>query len=190
MKKNYRRLSLKHHPDRKTGDAECFRMLNRAKIVLSSPKLRREYDLVGLDLEDDAEDHDHEDDHNTNDATNNGAATASATENGEGGGEAHHEDSAKDGNQNKTETVMGHLASATLAAVLQVVVRTALMCLVSVLISRYTILVRYYWELFIVQCNRVWVGSGQHKQTGILSILCFVYSLSTNTPFWHIPPMY
>jgi hypothetical protein len=36
---------------------------------------------------------------------------------------------------------MGHLASASLAAVLQVVVRTGLMGVVSVLISRYTILV-------------------------------------------------
>jgi hypothetical protein len=42
VKKNYRRLSLRHHPDRKTGDAETFRMLNRAKVVLSNAKLRRE----------------------------------------------------------------------------------------------------------------------------------------------------
>ena len=142
VKKNYRRLSLKHHPDRRTGDAECFRMLNRAKVVLSSPKLRREYDLVGLDLEDDAEDADHHDD---NTATNND--TSHAQSNGDdanaadNSGEAHHED--KDsGNNSKTETVMGHLTSATLAGVLQVVVRTGMMGLVSVLISRYTILVR------------------------------------------------
>lgn len=135
VKKNYRRLSLKHHPDRKTGDAETFRMLNRAKVVLSSPKLRREYDLVGLDLEDDAEDH-HEED-------NAASPSKSQDENGDGadGKEAHHEDcGGKDGNNSKTETVMGHLASATLAAVLQVVVRTGLMGLVSVLVSRYTIL--------------------------------------------------
>ncbi|KAL7447805.1 hypothetical protein ACHAWC_000120, partial [Mediolabrus comicus] len=37
VKKNYRRLSLKHHPDRKGGNEETFRALNRAKIVLSSP---------------------------------------------------------------------------------------------------------------------------------------------------------
>ena len=186
VKKNYRRLSLKHHPDRKTGDAECFRMLNRAKIVLSSPKLRREYDLVGLDLEDDAEDHDHEDDHNTNDATNNGAATASTTENGEGGGEAHHEDSAKDGNQNKTETVMGHLASATLAAVLQVVVRTALMGLVSVLISRYTILVRYYWELYSL-FNVIGFGWAQvNTNKLVLCQSCVSYIPCVLTPLFGI----
>ncbi|KAL9184040.1 hypothetical protein ACHAXT_002126 [Thalassiosira profunda] len=128
VKKNYRRLSLKHHPDRPTGDAECFRMLNRAKVVLSSPKLRREYDLVGLDLEDDLEDEGHQED-----------GSAAPKREGEDGGEAHHED-AKDESKSKTETVMGHLASATLAAVLQVVVRTALMGVVSTLISRYTIL--------------------------------------------------
>lgn len=132
VKKNYRRLSLKHHPDRKTGDAETFRMLNRAKVVLGSPKLRREYDLVGLDLEDDAE----EDGHHHEEPSD------SPAENGEGkdGGEAHHEDAGKDDGKSKTETVMGHLASATLAVVLQVVVRTALMGLASAIVSRYTIL--------------------------------------------------
>ncbi|KAL7541687.1 hypothetical protein ACHAXR_011694 [Thalassiosira sp. AJA248-18] len=141
VKKNYRRLSLKHHPDRKTGDAETFRMLNRAKIVLSSPKLRREYDLVGLDLDDDAEDDGH---HHEGPPSSTGTAAA---ENGEGGADGTAGDAqddggggGKDGSDSKTETVMGHLASATLAAVLQVVVRTALMGLVSVLISRYTIL--------------------------------------------------
>jgi len=137
VKKNYRRLSLKHHPDRKTGDAETFRMLNRAKVVLSNPKLRREYDLVGLDLEDDADDEGHQEDG----AAPAASAAAAASENGDGEqnpSEAHHEE--KDGSSSKTETVMGHLASASLAAVLQVVVRTGLMGLVSVLISKYTIL--------------------------------------------------
>lgn len=131
VKKNYRRLSLKHHPDRKTGDAEAFRMLNRAKIVLSSPKLRREYDLIGLDLDDDAEE---ENGHHHGDSSDSKNDEKSGEE-----GEAHDEDE-KDKNSSKTETVMGHLASVTLAAVLQVVVRTALMGLVSSLISRYTIL--------------------------------------------------
>mmetsp|Transcript_13662 Transcript_13662/g.26097 ORF Transcript_13662/g.26097 Transcript_13662/m.26097 type:complete len:437 (+) Transcript_13662:150-1460(+) len=138
VKKNYRRLSLKHHPDRKTGDAETFRMLNRAKVVLSSAKLRREYDLVGLDLEDDAEEDNHHEEGNNNTTT----TTAKSEKDGEGNdnGEAHQEDAGKDGGSSKTETVMGHLASATLAAVLQVVVRTGMMGLVSVVISRYTIL--------------------------------------------------
>jgi len=149
VKKNYRRLSLKHHPDRKTGDAETFRMLNRAKIVLSSPKLRREYDLIGLDLEDDAEEdgHHHEE-----------AAGEKKDGEDEKNGEAHHEDGGKDGGKNgsKTETVMGHLASVTLAAVLQVVVRTALMGLVSVLISRYTILTYPAMGLLIFLAYRLY----------------------------------
>jgi len=134
VKKNYRRLSLKHHPDRKTGDAETFRMLNRAKIVLSNNKLRREYDLVGLDLDDDVDDPDHH-----TDETHTSSTTTSGTkENGEG----NKEEEKDSGSSSKTETVMGHLASATLAAVLQVVVRTGLMGAVSSIISRYTILVR------------------------------------------------
>lgn len=140
IKKNYRRLSLKHHPDRRTGDAECFRMLNRAKVVLSNAKLRREYDLVGLDLEDD-EEHDH-DDRGDGVPGGNGSPKKENDDEGSSSGEAHHEDHGKDGNSSKTETVMGHLASATLAAVLQVVVRTGLMGFVSSVISRYTILVR------------------------------------------------
>jgi len=133
VKKNYRRLSLKHHPDRKTGDAECFRMLNRAKIVLSNNKLRREYDLVGLDLDDDVDDPDHHQEE--------GASSTSGTkENGENS----KEEEKDGGSSSKTETVMGHLASATLAAVLQVVVRTGLMGAVSSIISRYTILVRLF----------------------------------------------
>lgn len=45
------------------------------------------------------------------------------------------------GSGTKTETVMGHLASATLAGVLQMVVRTLLMAFVSVVLSRYMVLV-------------------------------------------------
>jgi len=134
VKKNYRRLSLKHHPDRKTGDAETFRMLNRAKIVLSNNKLRREYDLVGLDLDDDVDP-----DHHTEGSASSTSTSGGTKENGDGNKE---EEKDGGGSSSKTETVMGHLASATLAAVLQVVVRTGLMGAVSSIISRYTILVR------------------------------------------------
>lgn len=124
LKKNYRKLSLKHHPDRKSGDAETFRILTRAKIVLSSPKLRREYDLVGLDLDDAEEEGEHHDVDND--------------------GEEKKEQQASGGSGTKTETVMGHLASATLAGILQMVVRTGLMGLVSVVLSRYMVLVSYW----------------------------------------------
>jgi len=118
IKKNYRRLSLKHHPDKPGGDAEIFRVLTRAKVVLSNSKLRREYDLVGLDLEDEPEDETHQD-----------QVDGSATENEE----------AEEG-KGKTETVMNHIASASLAVVLQVVVKTGTMGFVSTIVSRYVLL--------------------------------------------------
>jgi curved DNA-binding protein CbpA len=55
IKKNYRKLSLKHHPDRSGGDAETFRVLNRAQKCLINAKLRQQYDILGLDLDDDEE---------------------------------------------------------------------------------------------------------------------------------------
>lgn len=57
VKKNYRKLSLKHHPDRPRGDVETFRVLNRAHRVLMDPKLRKQYDILGIDLDDDDEEH-------------------------------------------------------------------------------------------------------------------------------------
>ena len=53
VKKAYRKLSLKHHPDKPGGDADTFRVLNRAQKVLMNPKLRQQYDILGLDLDDD-----------------------------------------------------------------------------------------------------------------------------------------
>lgn len=143
VKKNYRRLSLRHHPDRKTGDAETFRMLNRAKVVLSNAKLRREYDLVGLDLDDDAEDgggssasdsnNSSEGDSNMKGGTENNKNASSSKDSSSGASE-------EGSGSSKTETVMSHLANVTLAAIMQVFVRTGLLGTVSVLISQYIIL--------------------------------------------------
>mmetsp|Transcript_9799 Transcript_9799/g.27740 ORF Transcript_9799/g.27740 Transcript_9799/m.27740 type:complete len:314 (-) Transcript_9799:159-1100(-) len=55
VNKRYRKLSLKHHPDKPGGDSETFKVLGRAKKVLSNPKLRQQYDVLGLDLDDDDE---------------------------------------------------------------------------------------------------------------------------------------
>ncbi|KAK1746806.1 hypothetical protein QTG54_002150 [Skeletonema marinoi] len=165
VKKNYRRLSLKHHPDRRGGNEETFRALNRAKIVLSSPKLRREYDLIGLDLEDDAEDH-HDDHHNA--SSDNASSDASKTENED-------KEHTNNNNQNKTETVMSHLASATLAGVLQMVVRTALMGVVSVLLSRYTILTIVTLAMLVFLSTRIYsalnvAAKGANVKLNLLSL--------------------
>lgn len=104
IKKNYRRLSLRHHPDRPTGDADTFRVLNRAQKVLLNPKLRQQYDLLGLDLDDDD---DEQDEANAKD----------------GGDEQDSEGQAKP--SNTPDGVMSQIASITLAVIFQVIVRTS-----------------------------------------------------------------
>jgi len=102
IQKNYRKLSLRLHPDRPSGDEEAFRVLERAKHVLMTDKLRKQYDLLGLDLEDD----DHSDESHQEDEDGNTS-----------GGKKTETDGSTDG-------VMGHMASATVAAFLQLAVRT------------------------------------------------------------------
>jgi DnaJ domain len=60
IKKSYRKLSLKHQPDKPGGDADTFRVLNRAHKVLSDEKLRKQYDALGIDLHDDDDDAEHD----------------------------------------------------------------------------------------------------------------------------------
>jgi len=62
VKKNYRKLSLRHHPD-KGGDVDTFRLLKRAQTVLSNAKLRQQYDILSLDLDDDEHEHDDDNEH-------------------------------------------------------------------------------------------------------------------------------
>jgi len=52
LQKRYRKLSLQHHPD-KGGNETTFTALKRAQTVLSNDKLRAQYDLTGIDLDDD-----------------------------------------------------------------------------------------------------------------------------------------
>lgn len=113
VEKNYRRLSLKLHPDRPGGDAETFRMLERAKSVLMSDKLRKEYDLLGLDLEEEEDNQDENPD-----------------ESGDG-------DDEKKATSSSPDSVMSQMASATVAAILQLAVRTAMMAFVSLFLTRY-----------------------------------------------------
>ena len=44
IKKTYRKMSLKHHPDRKGGSEEAFKKINEAYEVLSEEK-KRQYDI-------------------------------------------------------------------------------------------------------------------------------------------------
>lgn len=67
IKKNYRKLSLRHHPD-KGGDADIFRVVNRAYRVLMNPKLREQYDILGIDLDDDDDVDRHDTSNNSEDA--------------------------------------------------------------------------------------------------------------------------
>ena len=123
IKKSYRKLSIKHHPDKPGGDIETFRLLKRAQTVLSSPKLRQQYDILGLDLDDDEEEHTQDD----------GNAAASSEDGGGGGGPEP---------QTTSQGIVHDIASTLLTAVLQVAMRTTLMCLASIFVARYK------WLLF------------------------------------------
>ena len=46
IKKAYRRLSIKHHPDKTGGDATIFKALSEAYKILGDEEKRREYDRI------------------------------------------------------------------------------------------------------------------------------------------------
>ncbi len=51
IKKSYRKLALKHHPDRNPGNKEAeekFKLINEAYAVLSDQAKRKEYDTYGM----------------------------------------------------------------------------------------------------------------------------------------------
>ena len=139
VKKNYRRLSLRHHPDKAGGDADTFRLLNRAKRVLTNPKLRKQYDLLGLDLDDDDEDH-HEEGQGDSFKNDDRAKGASSDGKAEGGGATDGAKSESGSGSSGPDSIMSHLASATIATIIQVAVRTAALGLASTLICRYKLL--------------------------------------------------
>ena len=103
VKKSYRKLSLKHHPDKATGDADTFRLLNRAHKVLTNPKLKQQYDILGMDLHEEAGE------------TSDSDGTSNSTD------EAKPEQTASEG-------IIQEIASQALTGVLQLGVRTSECC--------------------------------------------------------------
>jgi len=51
IKKAYRKLAHKYHPDKSSGDAERFKKINSAYQVLSHPEKRSQYDQFGQHFE-------------------------------------------------------------------------------------------------------------------------------------------
>ena len=105
----YRKLSLKHHPDKSGGNVDTFRLLNRAQRVLMDTTLRKQYDLLGIDLDDDDEnvmDHSHETTTTSNDSSKDD--------------KDHHGTSSS-----SPQGVLQEIASNILAGVLQLGVRTS-----------------------------------------------------------------
>jgi DnaJ-class molecular chaperone len=49
IKKAYKKLAMKYHPDKPTGDAEKFKEIQGAHEVLSKPDSRDIYDKHGLE---------------------------------------------------------------------------------------------------------------------------------------------
>lgn len=49
IKKAFKKLALKHHPDREGGNEEKFKEINAANEVLSDPEKRKIYDRFGLE---------------------------------------------------------------------------------------------------------------------------------------------
>ena len=47
IKRAYRKMSMKHHPDRESGDVEAFKKIQLAYEVLKDPERRKVYDETG-----------------------------------------------------------------------------------------------------------------------------------------------
>ena len=120
VKKNYRRLSRKHHPDRPNGSADTFRILHRAHKVLLDDKLRQQYDLLGIDLDEDEHD---DNDHHEQDETTNTSNDNQTDNETDAEGKTDKPDGKKK-QPKETPTILQELATTVMAAIMQVMVRT------------------------------------------------------------------
>ena len=131
VKKSYRRLSLRHHPDRPGGSHDVFQVLHRAHKVLSNPSLRKQYDMIGLDLDDEDVDADNENHTVGDDEVDK--------KNDDGSGK-----SQQSSNENEypgaANSAISQIAAATIGAFMKLGVQTVFMAFVSVALSRYRIL--------------------------------------------------
>jgi len=121
IKKSYRKLSLKHHPDRSGGDADTFRVLNRAQKVLTNPKLRQQYDILGIDLDDDENQND---DDNGGGGDNNTSPSDDSEVDGDGPSKSRSSSSGSTNNNSASQGIVNEMAQMALTAVLQMGVRT------------------------------------------------------------------
>jgi DnaJ domain len=123
VKKQYRKLSRKHHPDRPGGDAATFRLLNRAQKVLLNPKLRRQYDMLGIDLDDDEE------------VTGDDAGPGDDEGSADGSSKPHHGPG-----PTSAQGIIQEVASSVLTSIFQLAVRTGELCTCSCLLSSFRLL--------------------------------------------------
>jgi len=134
VKKRYRTLSRRHHPDRPNGDADTFRLLNRAQRVLLNPNLRRQYDILGVDLDEDEEEDDHDVDVD-NDVvvvvppdSDGGGGDASTGKKGNGGSSSsssgEHRRKEQRSSTSSAQGIIGEIAGMVLASLMQLGVRT------------------------------------------------------------------
>jgi DnaJ domain len=140
VKKSYRKLSLKHHPDKSGGNVDTFRLLNRAQRVLLDTKLRAQYDLLGIDLDDD-------DDVVENDTTESDASKHNHS----------NDDDKGRSSSSSPQGILQEIANNVLAGVLQLGVRTSTFCCTIRLHSIVEIYISVPWIvpnfLFCLQCS-------------------------------------
>ena len=132
VKKTYRKLCLRHHPDKPGGSAATFQALNRAYKVLTNPNLRKQYDMIGLDL-DDEEEHNgsNPDGSNSSDKKKEDESDVSDQKSKDDDDEYH---------PGAANSAISQIATATIGGFMKLGVQTLLMGFVSVVLSRFKIL--------------------------------------------------